>query len=119
MGYNQKRERLSLSVSDSKGRRQPPLNLMQGRRYRCRRLVLRKVLRNNTTQPSADVLPLCLPDPVSQVGIDPLAKSTLCAVLHANYILQELGSVNSTHGKWYYLIDHAVPKEDWNFFGLI
>jgi hypothetical protein len=76
-------------------------------------------LRENTTQPRTNVLPLCLPDPVSQVGVDLHANSTTHAVLHANYVFQEFSSLDSAHNERYHLIGHAVPKEDGDFLNLV
>ena len=70
-------------------------------------------------QPRSNVLPLYHPDPVSQVRIDLHTKSTLCAVLHANYAFQEFSSIDSAHNKRYHIIVHAVPEEDGNFFSLV
>lgn len=92
---------------------------MLGRHHCCRRFVLRKVLRENTTQPRTNVLPLCRPDPVGQVRIDLYAKLALCPALHANYIFQEFSSFRGTHHKRYHSIVRAVPKEDGDLFSLV
>jgi hypothetical protein len=74
------------------------------------------MLGNDTTQPGTNILPLSHPDPMSQVGIDLQRKP---AVLHANYISQELNSVGGGCDKRYYLIGRAVPEEDGYFFSMV
>lgn len=91
----------------------------EGRRHCWQRDVPRKMSRDNITRLRIDISLFCHSDPVNQVRADLQTKSTLCAILHANYAFQEFGTVDTAHNKRYHLTAHAMAEDDRKFFSLV